>query len=317
METDKLKLVTIMLPAYNEEESFPILKECMEKVLEDNPGYKWNFLLINDGSTDDTLSKMIMLHENDPEHWSYLDLSRNYGKELAMMAGFDYVEGDALIIMDADMQHPVSVIPEMLQWWEEGYDDVYAQRISSEESWFKRKTSHYYYKILQHFTHIPIQQDTGDFRLLDKSCVNALKKIREIERNTKGLYSWIGFRKKKITYHQLKRRFGTSRIDNRKLIDLAMNGLMAYSVFPLRLITIIGICLLFSSAIMGICLVYDDYFYSEKPDNIDIVIFVSLLLHSLHLLSLGIVGEYLARIYSEAKRRPCYLVRSFNGKKLR
>ena len=140
-----MKKVTILLPAYNEEKSFRLLEDCMNRVLEENPGYEWEFLLVNDGSTDNTLQQMIRLHNQDPQHWSYIDLSRNYGKEIAMMAGFDHVDSDAMIIMDSDMQHPINVIPEMLKWWEEGYDDVYAQREGSKETWFKRKSSHVYF----------------------------------------------------------------------------------------------------------------------------------------------------------------------------
>ena len=166
--------ITILLPAYNEEASFPLIRDCMNKVIKDNPGYDWEFLLVNDGSTDNTLQQMIRLHREDP-HFNYIDLSRNYGKEIAMMAGFDYAKGDALIIMDADMQHPIDVIPEMIHWWNEGYDDVYAERRQSNEGWLKRKTSQWYYRLLQHTTKVPIQKNTGDFRLLDRSCIEALK----------------------------------------------------------------------------------------------------------------------------------------------
>ena len=159
--------ITILLPAYNEEASFPLICDCMNKVIKDNPGYDWEFLLVNDGSTDNTLQQMIRLHREDP-HFNYIDLSRNYGKEIAMMAGFDYAKGDALIIMDADMQHPIDVIPEMIHWWNEGYDDVYAERRQSNEGWLKRKTSQWYYRLLQHTTKVPIQKNTGDFRLLDR-----------------------------------------------------------------------------------------------------------------------------------------------------
>ena len=173
------KLITILLPAYNEEASFPIIEQCMSQVLKENPNYNWEFLFVNDGSKDNTLQQMIRFHQRDP-HYNYIDLSRNYGKEIAMMAGFDYARGDAMIIMDADMQHPVNVIPEMLKYWEEGYNDVYAQRKTSQETWFKRKSSQWYYKILQSLTRVPIQQNTGDFRLLDRSCINALRQLREI-----------------------------------------------------------------------------------------------------------------------------------------
>ena len=138
-----MKKITILLPAYNEEPSFPLIKESMEKVLQDNPGYEWEFLFVNDGSTDNTLQQIIRLRNENP-HYSYIDLSRNYGKEIAMMAGFDNVSSDAVIIMDSDMQHPVDVIPEMIKWWEQGYDDVYAERADSNETWFKKKSSQWY-----------------------------------------------------------------------------------------------------------------------------------------------------------------------------
>ena len=232
--------VTILLPAYNEEASFSLMEKCMSQVVEENPDYDWEFLLVNDGSTDNTLQQMIRLHQKDP-HYNYLDLSRNYGKEVALMAGFDYATGDALIIMDADMQHPVNVIPEMLKYWEEGYDDVYAQRQGSQESWLKRKTSHWYYKILQSLTRVPIQKDTGDFRLLDRSCVEALRQMRESERNTKGMYSWIGFHKKGISYQQQERQEGKSKWSVMSLINLALNGIMSYTIAPLRLASVLGL----------------------------------------------------------------------------
>ena len=235
-----MKKVTILLPAYNEEASFQLIRQNMNQVLTDNPNYEWEFLLVNDGSTDNTLQQMIRLHEED-HHYSYIDLSRNYGKEIAMMAGFDYADSDALIIMDADMQHPINVIPDMLKYWEEGYDDVYAQRQGSKESWIKRKTSHWYYKILQSTTKVPIQKDTGDFRLLDKSCIEALRQMRESERNTKGMYSWIGFRKKGIFYQQQERQEGVSKWNTFSLINLAINGITSFTTAPLRIASFMGV----------------------------------------------------------------------------
>jgi len=235
-----MKKVTILLPAYNEEKSFPLIERSMKQVKEENPNYEWEFLLVNDGSNDNTLQQMIRLRQTD-DSFNYVDLSRNYGKEIAMMAGFDYATGDALIIMDADMQHPIDVIPEMLKYWEEGYDDVYAQRQGSKESWLKRETSHWYYKLLQSLTSVPIQKDTGDFRLLDRSCIEALKQMRETERNTKGMYSWIGFRKKGIYYQQKERQEGQSKWGIMSHINLALNGIMSYTTAPLRLASILGL----------------------------------------------------------------------------
>ena len=246
------KLVTILLPAYNEEASFPIIERCMSQVLAENPDYEWEFLFVNDGSKDNTLQQMIRFHQRD-SHYNYIDLSRNYGKEVAMMAGFDYARGDALIIMDADMQHPVSVIPEMLKYWEEGYDDVYAQRKTSKETWFKRKSSQWYYKILQSLTRVPIQQNTGDFRLLDRSCICALRQLRETERNTKGMYSWIGFHKKGIFYEQKEREVGETKWSFTSLLGLAVNGIMSYTIAPLRMSTILGLLI---SMVAFIYLIY-------------------------------------------------------------
>ncbi len=309
-----MKKVTILLPAYNEEASFPLITERMQQVMEENPSYEWEFLLVNDGSTDRTLQQTIKLHEQDA-HYNYVDLSRNYGKEIAMMAGFDYAQGDAVIIMDADMQHPINVIPDMLKYWEEGYDDVYAQRQGSEESWLKRKTSHWYYLLLQSLTRVPIQRDTGDFRLLDRSCIEALRQMRETERNTKGMYSWIGFHKKGIYYQQLERQEGQSKWGIMSLVNLALNGIMSYTTAPLRLASILG---LFVSVVAFFYLVYIIVMtnvYGDPVQGYPTIMVTVLFLGGVQLLSLGILGEYIGRIFNEVKGRPGYFINSYNGKR--
>ena len=309
-----MKKITILLPAYNEEDSFPLIRQNMSQVMADNPGYDWEFLLVNDGSTDSTLQQMIRLHREDP-HYNYIDLSRNYGKETAMMAGFDYATGDALIIMDADMQHPISVIPEMLKYWEEGYDDVYAQRQSSKESWLKRKTSQWYYRLLQLMTRIPIQKDTGDFRLLDRSCIEALKQMREKERNTKGMYSWIGFHKKGIYYQQLERQQGKSKWKMTALINLALNGITSYTTAPLRLATVMGIIVSIAAFAYLIYIVIMTNLYGDPVQGYPTIMVTMLFLGGVQLLGLGILGEYLARVFNEVKDRPNYFINSYNGKR--
>ena len=309
-----MKKVTILLPAYNEEASFPLITERMQQVMEENPSYEWEFLLVNDGSTDHTLQQTIKLHEQDA-HYNYVDLSRNYGKEIAMMAGFDYAQGDAVIIMDADMQHPINVIPDMLKYWEEGYDDVYAQRQGSEESWLKRKTSHWYYLLLQSLTRVPIQRDTGAFRLLDRSCIEALRQMRETERNTKGMYSWIGFHKKGIYYQQLERQEGQSKWGIMSLVNLALNGIMSYTTAPLRLASILG---LFVSVVAFFYLVYIIVMtnvYGDPVQGYPTIMVTVLFLGGVQLLSLGILGEYIGRIFNEVKGRPGYFINSYNGKR--
>lgn len=307
-----MKKVTILLPAYNEEASFPLIIKNMDQVRKDNPGYEWEFLLVNDGSTDNTLQQMMRLHEQDA-HYSYLDLSRNYGKEVAMMAGFDYANGDALIIMDADMQHPINVIPEMLRYWEEGYDDVYAQRQGSKESWMKRKTSHWYYKLLQSMTRVPIQKDTGDFRLLDRTCIEALKQMRENERNTKGMYSWIGFHKKGIYYQQQERQEGSSKWSMMSLVNLALNGIMSYTTAPLRLATLFGLIVSMVAFIYLIYIIIVTNLYGDPVQGYPTIMVTMLFLGGVQLLSLGIIGEYLGRVFNEVKGRPGYFINSYNG----
>lgn len=309
-----MKKVTILLPAYNEEASFPLISQKMSRVVEENPNYEWEFLLVNDGSTDNTLQQMIRLHRQDPRY-NYIDLSRNYGKEVAMMAGFDYATGDALIIMDADMQHPIDVIPDMLRYWEEGYDDVYAQRQGSKESWLKRKTSRWYYRILQKMTTVPIQKDTGDFRLLDRSCVEALKQMRETERNTKGMYSWIGFRKKGISYFQEERQAGSSKWSFMSLINLALNGITSYTTAPLRMASILGLLVSAVAFFYLIYIIVVTNIFGEPVPGYPTIMVTMLFLGGIQLLSLGIIGEYLGRVFNEVKGRPGYFVNSFNGEK--
>ncbi len=309
-----MKRITILLPAYNEEESIPMMETNMNQVINENPDYDWDFLIVNDGSTDNTLQQVLKLHKKNPRY-NVVDLSRNYGKEVAMMAGFDYTKGDATIIMDADMQHPIDVIPEMLRYWEEGYDDVYAQRKNTKETWFKRTSSKLYYRILQSLTRIPIQQNTGDFRLLDRSCIEALKQMRESERNTKGMYSWIGFRKKGIYYNQKERIAGQTKWSLPSLINLAIDGITSYTIAPLRLASLLGIIVSFIAFLYLIYIIIVTNFYGDPVQGYPTIMVTILFLGGIQLLSLGIIGEYLGRIFNESKRRPGYFINSYNGEK--
>ena len=305
-----MKTVTILLPAYNESESIPDLKSCMESVVSSNSGYEWEFLLVNDGSTDQTLQLMQQLCAAD-SHYHYLDLSRNYGKEIAIMAGMDYARGDAVIIMDADMQHPTSVIPQMLSYWEQGYDDVYAQRQTSDESWMKRNTSKAYYKLLQKSTNIPIQRDTGDFRLLDRKCIEALRTMRETDRNNKGMFSWIGFRKKAVYYQQRRRRHGHTKWSYYKLLNLALSGLTSFTTAPLRLASFCGIVVSLLAFAYLVYIVFKTLIVGEPVPGYPTLMVTILFLGGLQLIALGIIGEYLSHIFNETKRRPGYFVREY------
>lgn len=236
-----MKKISIIIPAYNEEESLPFLYERLEKLMNEINNYEFEILFVNDGSKDKTIELIKQMREKD-ERISYVDFSRNFGKEIAMLAGLDYAKGDSVIFMDADLQDPPELIPELIKYWEEGYDDVYARRKSREgETWLKKFTSKMYYKVLQSLTRVPIQKDTGDFRLLDRRCVNALKKLRESQRCSKSMFSWIGYNKKEVLYDRDPRIAGKTKWNYRKLIDLAIDGITSFTTSPLRVSTYLAI----------------------------------------------------------------------------
>ena len=310
--------ISIMVPCYNEQDSLPVFYEELSKVMDDErlSAYEWELLFINDGSRDKTLATMKLLREKD-NRISYIDLSRNFGKEKAMLAGFDYVTGDCMIIMDADMQDPPELIPEMISWWEQGYDDVYAKRKTrGKESFFRRSFSLLFYKILQKVTKIEVLQNVGDFRLLDRSCINALKSIRESERYTKGMFSWIGFKKKEILFDRGDRVAGNSSWNFWSLFSLAIEGITSFTTSPLRMSSILGILVSISAFIYMIFILVKTLIYGDPVQGFPTIMTVVLFLGGLQLLSIGILGEYVARIFNESKKRPTYIVREHNGNKI-
>lgn len=218
-----MKKISIIIPVYNEEESLPYLYDRLKKIIDFMKDYEFEILFINDGSKDNTYNMLKELRQND-KRVSYVSFSRNFGKEIAMIAGIDYTTGDAVIFIDADLQDPPELIPELVKFWEEGYDDVYARRRTrAGETLLKKFTSKMYYKVLQSLTRIEIQKDTGDFRLLDRRCVNALKKLRESQRCSKSMFSWIGYKKKEVLYDRDPRIAGKTKWNYKKLIDLAID----------------------------------------------------------------------------------------------
>jgi len=308
----KKKLVTILVPAYNEEEVLPLLYERLVKILNQEKSYDFEVLIVNDGSKDSTLEIAQGLRKKD-NRFNYLNLSRNYGKEIAMMAGLDYCKGDATIIIDADLQDPPELIPEMLKYWEEGYDDVYAKRRSRRgESWFKKFTSKTYYRLLQKSTRIDIQKDTGDFRLLDRRCVEALKAMRESQRYTKGLFSWIGYHKKAIEYDRDPRAAGRTKWNYRKLFNLSIDGFTSFTTAPLRWSTMIGILISIIGFLYMLVIIFRTLFYGIDSPGYASTMVVILFLGGIQLIFLGIIGEYLGRTFSEAKGRPLYFIDRYN-----
>ena len=234
-----------------------------------------------------------------------------------MLAGFDYASGDCMIIMDADLQHPPTLIPEMIKWWELGYDDVYAKRQSrGKESWLRKRLSLQFYQILQSSSRFDVLQNVGDFRLLDRKCINALKKMRESERYTKGMYCWIGFKKKEIEFQQGDRIAGVSSWNYRQLFSLAIDGITSFTNVPLRLSTILGCVVSMLAFIYMIWVLIKATIWGDPVQGYPTLVTLILFLGGVQLFSLGIIGEYIGRIYNESKGRPNYLVREFNGQQV-
>ncbi len=309
-----MKKVSILIPCYNEEGSLPLLYEALCVLMDGQPKYEWEVLLINDGSRDGTLGLMRELHQRD-SRVSYLDLSRNYGKERAMLAGFDYVSGDCAVIMDADLQHPPTLVPQMLLEWENGYEDIYARRNSrGQESWLRKRLSLAYYWLLQRSTKFDILQNVGDFRLLDRRCISALCRLRESERYTKGMFCWIGFHKKEILFDQQERVAGKSSWNFFKLLDLAIEGITSFTTAPLRISTFLGFLMALSSFCYIIWFMVKKIVWGDPVQVFTTIITVMLLLGGIQLLSIGLIGEYLGRVFNETKNRPVYIAREYNGK---
>lgn len=239
-EVTHKKLVSILIPCYNEGKTLPILYPILDTLMESEPSFDWEILFVNDGSTDNTLRIIKELRAKD-QRISYVNLSRNFGKENAMLAGFDYVKGDCMVIMDADLQDPPSLIPEMLKYWEQGFKDVYAKRADrGKESILRKMFSILFYRILDYTTRFDVLQNVGDFRLLDRQCIDALRQLRESERYTKGMFCWIGFNKKEIVFDRGDRVAGESKWSFISLFNLAIEGITSFTTAPLRLATIIG-----------------------------------------------------------------------------
>lgn len=315
MEENKKKLVTILIPAYNEHEVIPLLYERLVKLMDEQSQYDFEVLFVNDGSKDDTLDLIKFLRSKD-SRINYVNLSRNYGKEIAMVAGFDYLKGDCLVIIDADLQDPPELIPEMLKYWEEGYDDVYARRRTRKgESFLKKLTSWGFYRTLQSMTNIEIQKDTGDFRLLDRRCVEAIKTLRESQRYTKGLYSWIGYNKKEILYDRDPRAAGKTKWNYRKLINLSLDGITSFTTSPLRWAAIVGIVISFVAFLYGLKVILKTLIYGVDVSGYASTMVAILFLGGIQLVFLGLIGEYLGRAFYEVKGRPLYFIDTYNEEK--
>lgn len=318
-----MKRITILVPAYNEAKSLPALLERIYDLIigkidtSIKGAYEWEILIVNDGSSDGTMDQLAKLKETYKGLLNYLSLSRNFGKENAMLAGMDYAKGDCVVIMDADLQHPVEAIPQMIKYWEEGYDDIYGRRVSRwPESFIRKRLTAAYYSMLQKSSRINVLKNVGDFRLLDRRCVEAMKSLRETQRNTKGLLCWIGFKKKDVPFITRNRKYGKSRFGFMGLLKLAVEGITGFTTAPLRFATVMGLAVSFVAFIYIFVVLAKTIFYGEPVRGYPTMMCVILFLGGCQLLAIGIIGEYIARIFNESKRRPPYIVESYNGQEI-
>jgi glycosyltransferase involved in cell wall biosynthesis len=304
MSPDRL---TVVVAVFNEADSLPLLHPRIVAALDALPGIDGRLLYVDDGSRDATWSVLRSLAE-DPRV-SLLRLSRNFGKEAALTAGLDLVDEGAALILDGDGQDPPELIGEFVAKWREGYDDVYGTRLEREgERWLKRVTAHAFYRVIGLISKTPIPADTGDFRLLSPRALAALRQLRERHRFMKGLFGWVGFRRTSIEYHREPRVAGDSKFNFWRLWNFALEGITSFSTAPLRLATYLGLLTALVAFAFGVWVVIKALIWGDPVAGYPTMMSVILFLGGVQLIALGLIGEYLGRLYEESKQRPLYLV---------
>ncbi len=299
---------SIIAPIYNEIENLPELYRRVKEVM-DSSGETWELILVDDGSTDGSTDKIRELAQQDKTVRPVI-FARNFGHQVAITAGWDYARGDAVVIIDADLQDPPEVILELAKKWKEGYEVVYAVRGEREgETWFKKFTAAMFYRIIYGITDVKIPVDTGDFRLMDRKVVDVLKQMRERHRFPRGMSAWVGFKQVGVTYKRAARVAGVTKYPFRKMLKLALNAITGFSYFPLQVATYVGffsasISILAIPVVVYMRMMGSGAFFGQATTLIAV-----LFLGGVQLISLGILGEYVGRLYDEAKGRPLYIVR--------
>ncbi|MBD1932917.1 MULTISPECIES: glycosyltransferase family 2 protein [Cyanophyceae] len=304
---------SLVIPVYNEENTLPELYRRISGLmarLDDQA----ELILINDGSKDRSLELLRDLHEKDPRV-CYLSLARNFGHQIAVTAGLNYVRGEVIVILDADLQDPPELIPDMVEKWRQGYHVVYAKRTQRQkESWFKRFTAYVFYRLLKQLADVDIPTDTGDFCLMDRQVVDVLNSMPERDRYIRGMRSWIGFQQTAVYFERHPRFAGEVKYTFSKSLSLAINGLVSFSKVPLRISTYVGLLAAVAAIFMGLLVIYWRIFVPQSPlTGFTIILVAIFFLGAVQLVSIGILGEYIGRIYEEVKGRPLYTLSEVGG----
>jgi glycosyltransferase involved in cell wall biosynthesis len=304
--------LSIIVPVYNESLNIYPFYERMTPILE-GTGYSYEIIFVNDGSKDDTVWRLKQLNDKDGRV-KLIDFSRNFGKEIAMTAGLHLAAGEAVIPIDVDLQDPPEIIPQLIAKWNEGYDVVYATRTKREgETWMKKLTALIFYRFIKKITKINIPQNTGDFRLMSRQVVDALNELPEHHRFMKGLFSWVGFRQTSIPYLRERRHQGTSKFNYWKLWNFALEGITSFSFWPLQVASYVGITAALFAIIYAIYLIATTILIGNPVPGYPSLMVAVLFLGGVQLITLGVIGEYIGRIYNETKRRPLYIIREKLG----
>lgn len=303
-------LLSVVVPVYNEESVLGAMHQRLSRVM-DELGMPWEVIYVNDGSSDATLSLIRDLQQSN-KNVALIDLSRNFGKEIALTAGLDHANGDAVVVIDADLQDPPELIPKLLERWRAGYDIVSAVRTKRNgESWLKKLTAYGFYRVIGYANAIAIPSDTGDFRLLSRRAVLALRQLRERHRFMKGLFVWVGYRQTSVTYERDARYAGHSKWGYWRLWNFALDGISSLTTFPLKLSTYVGLITACGAFLYGLVMVGRTLVYGNPVAGYPSLLVVVLFLGGIQLMSLGVMGEYLGRMFDETKRRPLYLIATY------
>ena len=304
-------LISIVVPAYNEAlvlEAFHVRTSAAIAAIE---GYRWEFIYVNDGSRDATQDAIDALAARDGRVGS-VRLSRNFGKEIGMTAGLDHARGDAVVVIDADLQDPPELIAQLVLHWQEGFDVVYATRIErSGETWLKKASAELFYRLMGHVSQLEIPRNTGDFRLMSRRAVDALLKLREQHRFMKGLFAWIGFPSKAVEYRREPRAGGVTKFDYWKLWNFAVEGITSFSTAPLKLATYFGFIVAVGAFLRGIWIIVKTLIWGDVVQGYPTLMVTMLFFGGVQLFCIGVLGEYLGRIFVETKGRPLYLVQGW------